>query len=128
MTAHRRPLPSLAEVRAICDALAAKTGRTPSVLALATQLGLANTTFRRNFPQVCDELAGAARTPGANGSDAYSALKADNARLRRAKRDLTAQLELAIAAIQRLTIDNERLRGALHDASVVSTLPRRGQR
>ncbi|MFC7912111.1 hypothetical protein ACWDRX_34925 [Streptomyces nigra] len=64
MTAHRRPLPSLAEVRAICDALAAKTGRTPSVLALATRLGLANTTFRRNFPQVCDELAGAARTPG----------------------------------------------------------------
>ncbi len=28
-------------------------GRVPSVLGLATRLGLANTTFRRNFPDIC---------------------------------------------------------------------------
>ncbi|MGW2089883.1 hypothetical protein, partial [Streptomyces sp. NPDC001880] len=76
---------------------------------------LANTTFRRKPP-----------TPGStNGADAYTELKTDNARLRRDKRELAAQLEVAIAAIQRLSIDNEHLRAALHEARAVTPLPRR---
>ncbi|MFF1505669.1 hypothetical protein ACFVZR_39050 [Streptomyces sp. NPDC058316] len=54
------------------------------MLALATSLGLANTTFRRNFPDVCAQLTASPPTPGStNGADAYTGLKADNARLLR---------------------------------------------
>ncbi|MEU8489491.1 hypothetical protein [Streptomyces sp. NPDC048641] len=113
-------------VRAAADALTAETGRGPSVLALATRLGLANTTFRRNYPDICAELAAATATPSAQkASDAYSTLQADNARLRRDKRDLTKQLELAIAAVQRLSVDNDRLRTALHEAHSVTPLVQR---
>lgn len=125
MTAHRRPLPSRADVQAAIDTLTAEAGRTPSVLALATRLGLANTTFRRNFPDVCTELSTAPPARSAAGADAYNRLKTDNARLQRDKRDLAAQLEVAIAVIQRLSIDNETLRRALHTARAVPTLPRR---
>ncbi|WP_030670010.1 hypothetical protein [Streptomyces rimosus] len=52
-------------------------------------------------------------------------LKTDNARLRRDKRDLTGELELAIATIQRLSMDNDRLRTVPHEARPVAPLPRR---
>ncbi|WP_328965664.1 hypothetical protein [Streptomyces virginiae] len=126
MTAHRDPLPSRTDVHAAIDNLTSEAGRRPSVLALATHLGLANTTFRRNYPDICSELAAIARTPsGTTASDAYSKVQANNARLRRDNRDLAAELELAIAAIQRLSIDNGLLRAALHDARAVTPLPRR---
>ncbi|MFK0258661.1 hypothetical protein [Streptomyces sp. NPDC090445] len=126
MSAHRRPLPGLADVHDAIDRLTAETGRSPSVLALATRLGLANTTFRRNFPGICTELSDTPGTAGGTAAaDAYGKVKADNARLRRDNRDLAEQLELAIAAIQRLTIDNDRLQTALHDARAVTPLPRR---
>ncbi|MEV5200507.1 hypothetical protein [Streptomyces sp. NPDC053720] len=94
-------------------------------MSLATRLGLANTTFRRNFPDVYVELSIAPPTGSAVGADAYSRLKTDNARLQRDKRDLAEQLVVAIAAIQRLSVDNETLRDALHTARAVTTLPRR---
>ena len=126
MTAHRRQLPSDTDVRTAIEALTAETGQRPSVLALATRLGLANTTFRRNFPGICTELATAQDTPDAtNSPNAYARCLADSARLRRDNRNLTEQLELAIAAIQRLSTDNDRLRTALHDAHSVAPLPRR---
>lgn len=126
MTTHRHPLPSRTDVHAAIDSLASETGRRPSVLALATRLGLANTTFRRNYPDICAELTAIERTPsGTTAVDAYSKVQADNARLRRTNRDLAEQLELAIAAIQRLSIDNGLLRAALHDARAVTPLPRR---
>ncbi|MEU3742503.1 hypothetical protein AB0E78_36260 [Streptomyces sp. NPDC032198] len=126
MTGYRRLLPGRADVQAAIYILTAETGRTPSVLALATHLGLANTTFRRNFPDTCAELSATARASnGAQDADAYTRLKTDNARLRRENRDLTAELDLAIAAIQRLSTDNERLRTALHDARAVTPLHRR---
>ncbi|MER7466718.1 hypothetical protein [Streptomyces sp. NPDC097981] len=95
----RHPLPSRTDVHAAIDSLTSETGRRPSVLALATRLGLANTTFRRNYPDICDELAAIARTPsGTTAADAYSTVQANNARLRRDNRDLAEQLELAIVA------------------------------
>ncbi|MGW4729590.1 hypothetical protein ACWEQC_10470 [Streptomyces shenzhenensis] len=57
--------------------------------------------------------------------NAYSSLKAGNARLRRDKRELAEQLELALAANQRLSVGNARLRTALNEARAVSVLPRR---
>ncbi|WP_331750430.1 MULTISPECIES: hypothetical protein [unclassified Streptomyces] len=126
MTAHRRLLPAQADVCAARDALTAETGRPPSVLALATRLGLANTTFRRNFPTVCAELSAVARSgDGGPAADAYTTVKTDNARLRRENRDLKRELDLAIAATQRLSTDNDRLRTALHDARAVTPLHRR---
>ncbi|MFF1736513.1 MULTISPECIES: hypothetical protein [unclassified Streptomyces] len=67
----------------------------------------------------------AAPTGSTVGADAYSRLKTDNARLQRDKRDLAAQLEVAIAVIQRLSVDNETLRDALHTARAIPPLPRR---
>ncbi|MEU5289390.1 hypothetical protein AB0G97_36145 [Streptomyces sp. NPDC020755] len=126
MTTHRRPLPAQADVRAAVGSLIAETGRPPSVLALATRLGLANTTFRRNYPDICAELAEQASPPAsARAANAFAKATADNARLRRANRDLAEQLELATAVIQRLSIDNHQLREALHQAREVTALPRR---
>lgn len=126
MSTHRPPLPSRDDVRTAIHTLTEENGRTPSVLALAARLGLANTTFRRNFPDICTDLAGTTRRQGSGPpADAYTALKTDNAQLRRDKRALAEQLELAIAAIQRLSIDNDRLRAALHDARAVTALLRR---
>jgi hypothetical protein len=56
----RPPIPSRDEVLAALAKLQADaqgTGRQPAVLALARQLGLANTTFRRNFPDITADLA-----------------------------------------------------------------------
>ncbi|MGW3313003.1 hypothetical protein ACWDG9_41245 [Streptomyces sp. NPDC001073] len=46
------------------------------MLALATQLGLANTIFRRNFPDICAELAAIVAAAGHSaGADAYTKIK-----------------------------------------------------
>ncbi|MBA4864060.1 hypothetical protein H1V43_22420 [Streptomyces sp. PSKA54] len=117
MIPHRRPLPSRQDVLNAIDTITAETGRAQSVLALATRLRVANTTFRRNYPDICDELPRPPGTPrSSSAADAFSRLKADNDRLRRTNRDLTEQLDLAVAAIQRLSIDKDRLRTALNDA------------
>ncbi|MGK3208592.1 hypothetical protein [Amycolatopsis sp. MEPSY49] len=122
---HHVPLPSELEVRAAIDAARIETGRTPSALALATRLGLANTTFRRNFPDVCAELGRAPRAAADTGAlDAYTRLQEDNARLRRRNRELTEHVDLAVATIQRLAIDNSRLHTALAEAQQVTRLPR----
>jgi hypothetical protein len=122
---HHVPLPTEAQVRAAIDTARAETGRTPSALALATRLGLANTTFRRNFPDLCAELASTPRAAASTGAaDAYTRLQEDNARLRRRNRELTEHLALAVATIQRLTIDNSQLHTALAKAQHVTRLPR----
>lgn len=118
--------PAAPTFRAAADAPASETGRSPSVLALATRLGLAHTTFRRNFPDICAELAAAPMMATASKAvDNFTAVKADNARLHRDKRELAEQVELAIAAIQPLSVDNDRLRTALHEARSIAPLPRR---
>ncbi|MET7543613.1 hypothetical protein [Streptomyces sp. NPDC005349] len=90
------------------------------MLAPAAPLGIANTTFRRNFPDTCAELADTARNAASSGGDAYNRIKVENARLRREKRDLAHQLELALAAVPCLSTDNDRLRTALHEAQAVT--------
>ncbi|MFE3901759.1 hypothetical protein ACFXPY_15805 [Streptomyces sp. NPDC059153] len=71
----------------------AETGRTPSVLAVARRPGIANTTFRRHYPHLCEEIAAAARrSPATDAAEgAYAKLVTDNARLRRANRDAHAR-------------------------------------
>jgi hypothetical protein len=122
--------------QALADYLAAcrDNGRRPSVLALATRLGLSNTTFRRHFPDLTKEVS-AARAPEPRAStearpSPYDTLVARNAKLRRANRSLTGNLKLAAAQIQRMALDNARLRQALEASTNVTRIdqPDRGRR
>ncbi|OZE92940.1 hypothetical protein CH299_28965 [Rhodococcus sp. 14-2686-1-2] len=99
-------------------------GRAPSVLSLARQLGLANTTFRRRYPGIVTRLRENAALDNIN---APSALHTGNEipRLRAHNRELAVNLELAISSIQRLSLDNRALRDQLEHLSTVTHLPRR---
>jgi hypothetical protein len=101
---------------------AAATGRQPAVLTLARSLGLANTTFRRNFPDIAAELnAEAAQRrhipPPPSG---YQQLQETSTRLRGENRQLRGQLEVAAGVIQRITMENDRLRQELEAAAKVT--------
>ncbi|MFJ5104866.1 hypothetical protein [Streptomyces sp. NPDC088554] len=126
-------LPSEEQVRqalAECTAEAEATGRQPTVLGLARQLGLANATFWRHFPDIAEEVREAARShrpagPGARGADHYGELLKKNAALRRANTELAEHLALAVANIQRLTLENHQLRQELEATAKVTVLPAR---
>ena len=130
MTA-RVPLPSETQVRQALTELGAQPGAgQPTVLALARSLGLANGTFWRHFPeiarQVADQRRACARQDRATSTSEPSG---DNppselARLRRANRELTDQIEVAIAHLQRLTLENHALREELERSRKITYLPR----
>ncbi|AUG81832.1 hypothetical protein CFP65_7240 [Kitasatospora sp. MMS16-BH015] len=96
----------------------------PSVLKLARQLGLSNTTFRRRFPDIASELGRVRSAPAdpAEGPTAHDKLVARNAKLRRRNRELATDLALAIAQLQQLALTNEQLRTALEAASCVTNI------
>jgi len=123
-------IPAETQVRRVLDAYLAEchdNGKRPSVLALAGKLGMSNTTFRRHFPQHAKEVSEARSRPEhPDEADAqpspYDVLAARNARLRRVNRMLTGNLKLAAAQIQRLGMENARLREALETSSNVSRI------
>ncbi len=101
-------IPAEARVRRVLDQYLTEchdNGKRPSVLTLATRLGMRNTTFRRHFPEQAREISAlrsgtespavAETRPGP-----YEILIARNARLRRANRTLTGNLRLAAAQIR----------------------------
>jgi hypothetical protein len=104
---RRAQLPTIQEVRTVIAELTEVTGKAPAVLAVARRLGLANTTFRRNFPDIADELQGKRQaTASAHAgvtADRFGQLKHDNEKLRRDNHQLNEHLDLACANIQRLT-------------------------
>jgi hypothetical protein len=122
----RHPAPSRDQVLAALATLrqeAETGGRRPSVLALARQASLANTTFRRRFPDLVSELSKASvPAPGPGPISRYEQLNQDNAKLRQSNRDLRDNLELAIASIQRLTLDNHRLHKELEAVTKISRI------
>jgi DNA-binding transcriptional regulator YhcF (GntR family) len=125
--------PRSAEVRAMIHQITESAGRPPSVLAVAAALGLSNTTFRRNYPELVTELQDQRRQSGTStthtdATDRYDRLRRDNAVLRSRNSELTNQLELAAATIQRLAIENEQLRHQLEEASRITRLDRRSLR
>lgn len=121
-------LPSQTDVlQALAELTAQTTGGPPSVVALARCLGLTNTTFWRHYPDIARDVAArrrAAAVPQPNdiSSRQPDELLAQNAELRRANRDLAAQLDLAIANIQRLSIENYRLRQDLEASANVTRI------
>ena len=123
-------LPSESEVHSALAKLRASTGR-EAVTArdLARQLGLANSTFWRHFPEiaqaVADENRVASRVAQAAPANASRASDPDGA-LRKENATLRDQIELAVAQIQRLTIDNQALRDQLEAQTNIVKLPRGG--
>lgn len=107
---------------------AAQTGTRPSVLALARRVNMANTTLRRRYPEIAHALirtrSAPPRTPETTTST-EDRLRARNAKLKRANRALADQLTLAAAHIQRLALDNDRLRSALEDSANVTSITSR---
>jgi hypothetical protein len=106
-----------------------ETNARPSVLMLARRLDLTNTTFRRRYPDIAREIGEQRTTPAASrtGPTEHDRLIARNAKLRRRNRDLSAQLALAAAQIQHLTLRNERLQEALETTSNVTSISTRIQ-
>jgi predicted ArsR family transcriptional regulator len=103
-------------------------GKRPSVLALAASLGLSNTTFRRHFPDLANQIS-TLRSPDSQPragtpSSPYEVLVARNARLRRANRSLAENLQFAAAQIQRLGLDNARLRQAVEASNNIARIDR----
>jgi AraC-like DNA-binding protein len=126
---RRTVLPSHDDVQLAIKRLTETTGKPPTVLALARHLGLANTTFRRHFPDITTELT-QQRSPAPADSDPVAAsrfekIQRENTELRRARRELAEHLELAIANIQRLTLDNHHLRQQLHAATKITQISAR---
>jgi hypothetical protein len=128
-------LPNEEQVRQALAELTAEAetaGRQSTVLGLARRLGLANATFWRHFPDIAEEVRDAARShrPADGnplGGDRYSELVKKNASLRRSNTELSEHLALAVANIQRLTLENHQLRQELEAAAKVTALPvRRG--
>jgi hypothetical protein len=135
---RKTSLPSDEEVRHAKTELLAEahaSGTRPTVVALARRLGLTNPTFWRHFPDTAREIAYLGRTPPATTPTADSTagriheLEKRNADLHRANQNLTEHLELAVANIQRLALDNHRLQQELEAAAKVTQLgPRITQR
>jgi AcrR family transcriptional regulator len=127
---RRVDLPDDHAVRTTMTALlneATAQGTTPTVVELAKRLGLTNSTFWRHFPDIANELRTTARTPNpdAPASPAarrFAELEQRNAELTRDNRQLTEHLDLAVVNLQRLTLDNHKLRRALEAASKVTRI------
>ncbi len=123
-------LPSESEVHAALAQLrASNENGAVSARDLAHRVGLANATFWRHFPGIAQEVADERRStlrsattfpadsPRTNNLD--EALRKENVKLR-------DQVELAVAHIQRLTIDNQALRDQLEAQTNIVKLPRAG--
>ncbi|BBC98578.1 hypothetical protein [Streptomyces griseofuscus] len=90
------------------------------------KFGMSNATFRRHFPDIAQEIAAlrsARPTPGAPSEPTrYHRLVARNAKLKRRNREFTETLTLAACHIQRVTLENRKLRGELKAATGVARL------
>lgn len=126
---RRVDAPHESRVRAALDEIrqrAGDNGTQPSVLALASKFGMSNTTFRRHFPDIAQEIAALRSAPPTPGSPSeptrYDRLVARNAKLKRHNRELTETLTLAACHIQRITLENQKLREELEAATGVTRL------
>ncbi len=125
---RRVPLPTNAEVLHALAELRKDSTRPGTVRGLAEHLGLTNSTFWRWFPAIAQDIADQRRTIArakraepsetARRADSERALRAENATLR-------DQIDLAVAHIQRLTLENHTLRAQMEDRAQIARLPPR---
>lgn len=125
---RRVPLPTDDDVRVTLARLRDTTpSMLPTVIALAKEVGLTNSTFWRYFPDIAPQVADARRNipgpvvPGTPTS--VGDAPADSRRLRTENSYLREQLTIAAAHIQYLTLENHTLRDELEQASTVTRLP-----
>lgn len=120
-------LPNEPEVRAALAQLrAADESGIVTARNLARQLGLANSTFWRHFPEIAQEVADERRTTLRSAPTAPADspnTKARDGALRKENATLRDQIEVAVAHIQRLTIDNQALRDQLEAQTHVVRFP-----
>lgn len=117
---RRIDLPDEDHVREVLNELIAESvdaGTRPTVIGLARRLHLSNGTFWRHYPAIATEIR--QHTTPTHSSHGTNPGKSDplkeNARLRRSNHSLTQDLELALASIQRLSLENHSLRAQLED-------------
>jgi hypothetical protein len=103
-----------------------ETGTRPSVLMLARRLDLTNTTFRRRYPEIAQEIGDHRADPARHrtGPTEHDRLVARNAKLRRRNRELQDQLSLAVAQIQHLALRAARLEEVLEGQLKVTPIHR----
>jgi len=130
---RRVALPTDEQVRAAMHELldeSTTTGKRATVVELARRVGLTNPTFWRHFPVIASELRHLtpAAPPPEPTHDNTHALKSENARLRRTNASLSEDLNVALASIQRLALENQALRTQLESAANVVEFPLRPDR
>ncbi|MFF3949156.1 hypothetical protein ACFYYN_30660 [Streptomyces sp. NPDC001902] len=130
MTA-RPDLPRPERVGKAADELlaeATRNGVRPSALTLAHRVGLSNTTFHRPYRDIVETITTARNATTERSAPAGTKRDTDlarrNAKFRRANRELTDQLGLALACVQLLAIENKNLRAQVEASSRVTHLPR----
>lgn len=111
------------ELTAACE----ERGKHPSVLELARILGLSNTTFRRRYPDIAQEIADRRTTPIVEAARQTEEVRlaARNSKLKRENHQLKQQLELAVAQIQRLSLHNAQLLKEIQSAANITHIGRR---
>ncbi|MBY6313925.1 MULTISPECIES: hypothetical protein [Nocardiaceae] len=126
----RGSIPDIDDVRVVVRDLSRGEGSARlSVLSIARHFGLSNTTFRRHFADVVDEI----RTinniePVSRGGGSRSTGPChDCDRLRKENSVLRADVEAAAASVQRLALENYRLRRELEALSGVVNIASRNQ-
>jgi hypothetical protein len=128
MTRHVPDLPEALVRKHLKDVLdgCRETNTRPSVLMLARRLDLTNTTFRRRYPEIAQEISDHRAAPARLGSapTEHDRLVARNAKLRRRNRELQDQLKLAVAQIQHIALRAARLEEALEGEMKVTRIHR----
>jgi AcrR family transcriptional regulator len=122
-------LPSIEQIeraKASMLADAHETGRRATVTALAKLLNLSNATFWRYFPDTARDIAANGRAERAEpkSTNKVQQLEEQVATLKRANRETDAHLQIAVANIQRLAIENQQLREQLESLSNVHRIDR----
>lgn len=117
-------LPTEAQVEKTLQRLRADDNGPVPVTKLAAALGMSNATFWRHFRDIAQQVSAARRDAlhrsvetAAKGVDSHEAT-----RLRREVAALRRDLELAIAHLQRLTVENEALRNEVMAANKIVRL------
>lgn len=112
------------QINAAITELANTHGRPPAALAVARHLNIPYTTFRRRYPHILTQLdASRASTAVDRQPTRLATLQTENAALKEQRQSLNDHLEIAVANIRRLSIENNQLRAALEQATNIPHLP-----
>lgn len=116
--------PTNDQINAAITELANTHGRPPAALTVARHLNIPYTTFRRRYPHILTQLdTSRASTATEQQPTRLVTLQTENAALKQQRQSLNDHLEIAVANIRRLSIENNQLRAALEQATNIPHLP-----